>query len=205
MPYKITKESLMNAVTYMPLRTKIDLSKDIAALCLENIDTDEQNKVGESIIALPHLKGENLALKNILLLNTLLGFYLDLDLPEKDGDGNDIDPYDLFDFYAGGHLLNQIERFKADPDVKDKVFDLLSDYKDLKKIVDTEIYNQKSNVNDIIPRMAASIAVLGSPETMKQVIEELKRVSEEKTEELEKQKAALAKAFEERNKENAES
>ena len=205
MPYKITKDDLKDAVTYMPLRTKIALSKDIAALCLEDLDTDEQNKVGESIIALPHLKGENLALKNILLLNTLLGFYLDKDLPMKENNGEEIDPYDLFDFYAGGHLLNQIERFKADPDVKDIVFDLLSDYKDLKKIVDTEIYNQKSNVNDIVPRMAAAVAVLGSPDTLTQVIEELKRIGEEKDVLLEQKKQAMAKAFEERMKENAES
>ena len=203
MPYKITKDVLRNAVTYMPLRTKIELSKDIANLCLENLDTDEQNKVGESLIALPHLKGENLALKNILLLNTLLGFYLDVDLPQKDAEGNEIDPYDLFDYYAGDHLLNQIERFKADPEVKDIVFDLLSDYKDLKKIVDTEIYNQKSNVNDTIPRLSAAIAVLGSPDTMKKVIEELKKLGEEHSAKLEEQKIAMAKAFEERV--NAES
>lgn len=195
--FKVTKELLKNAITYMPLSVKRDVSKQLAKLCLEDVDTDEQNKVGESLIALPHLKGENLALKNMLLLNTLIGFYLDLDLPEKDENGNDIDPYKRYDEYAGGHLLNQIERFKSDPEVKDIVFDLLSDFKEFKKMVDTEIYNEKSNANDPIPRFSAAVAVLTSPDTMKTIIEEIQKIGEEKDD----KRKALINALEKKQKE----
>ena len=201
MAFKVTKELLKNAITYMPLRSKIGVAKQIADLCLEDIDTDEQNKIGESLIALPHLKGEDLALKNMLLLNTLIGYYFDQDMPE------DKDPYERYDEYAGGHLLNQIERFKSDPEVKDIVFDLLSDYKEFKKIVDTELYNRKANCNDLIPRFSAAVAVLSTPETMNTIIEELKRVGEEKARVTEDKKNAIAEAFEKKQKEenNAES
>ncbi len=201
--FKVTKDMLKTAITYMPLAIKESVSKQIAELCLEDIDTAEQNKIGEAIIALPHLKGENLTLKNILLLNTLVGYYLDQDMPETDENGKEIDAFERYDYYAGGHLLNQIERFKSDPEVKDIVFDLMSDYKDFKKLVDTEIYNAKANTNDLIPRMFAAIEVLSTPETMNTIIEELKKLGEERKETLEEKKSAIIAELDKKN--NAES
>lgn len=199
--FKVTKEMLKNAITYMPLSIKKDVSKQIAELCLVDIDTDEQNKIGESLIALPHLKGEDLALKSILMLNTLIGFYFDQDLPDTDENGEELDSFKKYDEYAGGHLLNQIERFKSDPEVKDIVFDLMSDYKEFKKMVDTELYNMKANANDPIPRFSAAVAVLGAPETMATIIEEIKKVGEGRSEEMQKLKEQMAERIEQREKE----
>lgn len=199
--FKVTKEMLKNAITYMPLSIKKDVSKQIAGLCLVDIDTDEQNKIGESIISLPHLKGEDLALKSILMLNTLIGFYFDQDLPDTDENGEELDSFKKYDEYAGGHLLNQIERFKSDPEVKDIVFDLMSDYKEFKKMVDTELYNMKANANDPIPRFSAAVAVLGAPETMATIVEEIKKIGEERTEETKMLKQKMAERIEKREKE----
>lgn len=199
--FKVTKEMLKNAITYMPLSIKKDVSKQIAELCLVDIDTDEQNKIGESLISLPHLKGEDLALKSILMLNTLIGFYFDQDLPETDENGEELDSFKKYDEYAGGHLLNQIERFKSDPEVKDIVFDLMSDYKEFKKMVDTELYNMKANANDPIPRFSAAVAVLGAPETMATIVEEIKKLGEERTEETKMLKQKMAERIEKREKE----
>lgn len=199
--FKVTKEMLKNAITYMPLSIKKDVSKQIAELCLVDIDTDEQNKIGESLIALPHLKGEDLALKSILMLNTLIGFYFDQDLPDTDENGEEFDSFKKYDEYAGGHLLNQIERFKSDPEVKDIVFDIMSDYKEFKKMVDTELYNMKANANDPIPRFSAAVAVLGAPETMATIIEEIKKVGEGRSEEMQKLKEQMAERIEQREKE----
>ena len=200
MPFTLTKEHLIHARTYMPIYDKIQTAKAIAELSLVDIDTDEQNKVGETLIALPHLKGEDLTKKHMVLCNTLLGYYFDIDMPEKNPDGSDVDPYERHDYYAGGHLLNQIERFKSDPEVKDIVFDLLADYKEFKKIVDTEIYNRKSNTNDLIPRFAAAVAVLASPESVKAIVEEVKALGEQRDEMLKDRKKALAKALAESQK-----
>lgn len=199
--FKVTKEMLKNAITYMPLSVKKDVSKQIAELCLVDIDTDKQNKIGESLISLPHLKGEDLALKSIFMLNTLIGFYLDQDMPETDENGEEFDAFERYDEYAGGHLLNQIERFKSDPEVKDIVFDLMSDYKEFKKMVDTELYNMKANANDPIPRFSATVAVLGAPETMATIIEEIKKVGEGRSEEMQKLKEQMAERIEQREKE----
>ena len=191
MPFIITKEIMLKAVTYMPLQMKTEVGKTIAESCLVNIDTDEQNKIGESLIALPRLKGENLSKKSMLLLHTLLGYYLNIDLPTKNEKGEDIDPYERYDYYAGGHILNQIERFKSDPEVKDIAFDLISDYKEFKKIVDTELYNAKSNANDPIPRFSAAVSVLTTEESLTSIIDEIKKLGEKKAE----QKDALMEAL----------
>ena len=198
MPFIITKEMVLKAVTYMPLQVKIELAEQYAELCLKDVDIAEQNEIGQSIIALPHLKGEDLALKNIMLLHGLLTFYFGVEMPDL----STVNPYEMYDYYAGAHLLNQIERFKADAETKDIVFDLLADYKEFKKIVDTELYNQKANVNDLVPRLAATIAVFNKPETVTQIVEELKEIGASTTKELEKRKKALAEALEKKEKEN---
>ena len=195
MPFIITKEHLKNAKTYMPIADKIETAKTIADLCLENIDIDEQNAIGESLISLPHLKGENLALKTILLTNTLLGYYLDISIPAEKEDGTEINVFERHDYYAGGHLLNQIERFKSDPEVKDIAFDLLSDYKEFKKIVDTELYNAKSNANDPIPRFSSTVAVLSTEDSMKKILEEIKAIGEGRTNALLKAKEFVNEAL----------
>lgn len=204
MPFVLTKEHLKNATTYMPLRTKTEIGKQIALSCLEDIDTDEQNKIGEALIALPHLKGENLAMKSILLTNTLLGFYLNIDLRTKKEDGTDADIYEVYDYCAGGHLLNQLERFKSDPEVKDIAFDLLSDFKEFKKIVDTELYNAKANANDPIPRFSAAVSVLTTPESLKSIIEEIKSLAEQREEKKDALVEALKRNTAERLRKEAE-
>lgn len=204
MPFILTKDDMIHAMTYMPLQMKIEVGRSIAKSCLVNIDTDEQNKVGESLIALPHLKGEDLAMKAILLNNTLLGYYFNYDLPQKDSEGKDLDPYERYDFCSGGHLLNQIERFKSDPDVKDIAFDLLSDFKEFKKIVDTELYNAKSNANDPIPRFSAAVAVLTSPESLKAIVEEVKALGEKREEKKDALVEVIKRNKEERLKKEAE-
>lgn len=199
MPFILTKEQMKNARTYMPLLTKAETGKTIANLCLKDIDTDEQNKIGESLIALPHLKGEDLALKAILLANTLLGYYFDIDVQLKNEDGTDADSFTTYDYYSDAHLLNQIERFKSDPELKDIAFDLLSDFKEFKKIVDTELYNAKANANDPIPRFSAAVAVLTSPDSLKSIVEEIKKIGEQQAD----KKDALAEAVK-RHKEERE-
>lgn len=204
MPFKLTKEHMLKAITYMPLSYKVTVAKQIANICLEDIDTDEQNKIGESLIALPHLKGEDLAKKSMLLTNTLLGYYFDLDLPQTNADGTEVDPYERYDYYCGAHLLNQIERFKSDPDVKDIAFDLISDYKEFKKIVDTELYNAKSNANDPIPRFSAAVAVLTSPDSISAIVDEIKKLGEQREEKKDALVEALKRRQEERLKKEAE-
>lgn len=174
--FKITKEMIVKAKSYMPLQAKTAYAQSVAEICLKDYKTAEQNIEGEKFLALPYLKGEDMGLKSVLLINVLLGFYFDIEVKEFE---KPEEVYKQFDYYAGGNLLNQIERFKSEVDVKDKVFDLIADYKDFKKMVDTEIYNLKALNNDPIARLAASIQILSTPENIKALTEELKKTTEE--------------------------
>lgn len=172
----ITKEMIKNAKTYMPLANKEIIAKTIASKCIEPAKIDEQNKIGRTFLALPQLKKENIVLKQILFLNVFLGFYFNVDIPEKTKSGEDYNPYDRHDFYAGGDIYNQVDRFKTDLEVKNIVFSLMSDFRDFKKIVESEIYNLKTIANDSLDRFVDAIAVLGNPENIKSLIEEIKKL-----------------------------
>lgn len=165
----ITDEIMERAKTYMPEQQKKELAKKIADLCLAPLKTAEQNKAGEKILAMPYLRGEDMSLKRILLLRALLGFYFDIEVDPNE------DSYEQYDFYAGGHIYNQLERYKG-TEYKSKAFDILFDFKEFKKTVETEIYNIRTNWNDSLGRIIAAVQVFSTPENIKALSEELKKL-----------------------------
>lgn len=171
----LTDEHIKKAKSYMPLSEKESLAKDIADRCLYGLKTEERNKDGESFMSFPPILSEKLGLKSILLMNVLLSFYFDIELPDPEKEK--VDWHKTYDFYMGGHLLNQLERFKQNFELKDKVFDVLSDYKEFKKMVETEIYNRKTNANDVLMRFAAGISLASNPEHIQEMVETLKKES----------------------------
>lgn len=171
--FVLTKEMMLGAETYMPLAEKTANARLIAEACVRPMETAEQNKPADQLISLPMLCEEDYALKSILLLNTLLGYYFDIEVDEN------TDPFETYDFYAGGHLLNQIERFKGDRETKDIAFDILEDFREFKKMVDTMIFNEKANANDPIGRLAASIEILSTPEAIQTLMDELQKTGGE--------------------------
>jgi len=169
--FVLTAAHIQNAKAYIPLDEKCDLAKEIAKRCVV-ISEDEGESVLE-ILSLP-IKKEDIALKQLCLMNVLVTAYLNL--PVKN-------PFTQkeFDYYAGSHLMNQIERFKGNYDLKDKIYDMICDYKEFKKIVDTEIYNEKSTYNDSVSRVIRILATFSKKEDidkLKEAVAELKAQTE---------------------------
>lgn len=171
--FRISREMMETARDYMPLGIKKELAESIARLSVKDIDVAPQNKIGEELLAYPRLKGEDAVLKEVLLMNTLLGFYFDITLDEKK------DTYELYDEYNEKNLLNQINRWKADVELKDKCFDLLDDFKKFEKFVNSEIRNIKDSENDILARFTAAIQTYSDPETIKNAVAELQKTGDE--------------------------
>lgn len=178
--FVLTEEIMQKAKTYIPLADKGTLAKDIALQCVCEADTAMQNWIGEKFLPLPHLKQENTELKEILELSVFLGAYLDIDV---DATKNS---YDNYDFYVGGNVFNQLERFRTYIAVGDKektdairtkAFDIIADFKTFKKMVDREICNLKEAENDGLARFMAAIAVYASPESIKAALEQLKDIA----------------------------
>lgn len=194
--FQLTDEIMQNATAYMLIEDKAGIAKTIAKKCVMDVPTAEQNLVGEKFLALPYIKGENRELKAMCLMNILLSYYLKIDLGSVEETPFDEDKYN---FYAGGSILNQIERYKSNFDLKNKAFDLLADYKELRKFVDVEINNLIAVNNDPLARLTASISVFSSPENIKKTIEELQKVGEGYTKAIKEKKVIPEKITEKNN------
>lgn len=171
--FKVTQEHIAKAKVYMPLSMKDNLADSIAEKCVQPLDTALQNTGANELLPVPQLKGEDLVLKQILLLNTLLGFYLDVDV-----NSDKRDAYAMTDYYNGGDLIGQIEKFKGNPEVKDKAFAILHDYKEFRRIVDSKVDNRVMNENDSMGRFLASIQVFMTPDALNKIFTALKTEGE---------------------------
>lgn len=163
----ISEDTLRGANDYIPLLKKDQIAKAIAGKCLRISRTADQNKAGEKMLAMPCIYVEDTATKEMYQMEILLRYYLGIDIGEEFTD-------EMYDFYGRSHILNQLERFKGYAELKNKVFDLLSDYSKMKKFLDVEIYNEKTIRNDGLARTAAAISVVATPENIRAMIEELK-------------------------------
>jgi hypothetical protein len=173
--FEITKELLENANTFMPLETKTVASTDIANECIVELPVVEKSG-GIPNLPLPPVYGESPEMKAMLLCSTLFTYYLNVEMPtpaDKTNGEEGMDVYDIYNYYFGGHPLNQIERFKGDKDVKNIAFDLLEDWREFKKMVDTKIFNLKAQHNDTLARIWDSLAVLGTPENVEALAKEI--------------------------------
>lgn len=189
MAFVITKEMIEKANTYMPIEEKISLSKIIAEKCVDIIPQSRKNPISDranKILSLPLPEGELPSLKSMLTLSVLLGFYLDIDI---DTENKNAMTFASYDEYANSHPLNQLDRLKSNAEIRDKVYDLVADFKEFKKMVDTEIYNIRAYRNDPLVRLAATVGLYLTKEnlvklkdTLTQVTEQLQQ-AEEKTEE----------------------
>ena len=173
MDFKNLDEKMFEkAVAYVPLLKKVQFTDECAAKCFDRMELKLDS--GETI---PYYK-ENVERRTRYLMGALVVLYL----------GQKIEPVedevyllsaDDYDRWAGGHVLNQIERRKARPETRDKAFDLLSDYRELEKMFKTEIYSLLQAMNDPVSRMQENMAKAITPEVMQKNMAELRKVQQE--------------------------
>ena len=180
--FLITTEILDKAKTYMPLAEKIANAMEISQIVFTKPEEEENEKshieVALDTIGFRAVARESTIAKHIHLLYHFLRFYLGVEFDEEH-------PFD-YDVYAESHILNQLERFKANAEYRDKVFDLLYDYKEFKKIVEAEIYNEKCERNDFLRRFNDELSANSDPKALLKLVDELKAQSKEYTEAVEK-------------------
>jgi hypothetical protein len=109
--------------------------------------------------------GEDTAFKSRVVMGTVLHFYLGIDI----GENLSIEP-DMYDQYAGSHIMNQIERFKANPELKSKSFDMLADIRDFEKRLNCAVYSLLQLKNDVGGRVLNALGVMMSQEALESVI-----------------------------------
>ena len=168
-PFVITEEMIVKATSYLPLAEKRAFVNVMAKNCLEVVDVTLDEIAQETAIPLPQLHKEKCGAKQLYLMYYFLTEYLHIEIADDFGD-------EEYDYYAGSHIFNQLERFKSkDAEIKNKVFDILYDFKELKKMLDTEIFNLKESLNDGVERISSSIGLLSTPENVKALNELLQK------------------------------
>ena len=171
--FTVTKEMMKNAAAYMPIALKETLAKQIAGLCVSKAPEDTSG-----------LTAESAGLKQVLCLNAFLQFYLKA---ETVTEGEQTNIMAAFDEKACTNPINQVERYKGDPECKRMAFDMLSDYRDFKKIVNTEINNLLARNNDPYARLAKMLKDLLKDEDVKQMLSALSDQTQSQQTEKEEQ------------------
>ena len=185
--FLLTEEMVKNAVSYVPVEQKMQFVEDCYLACLNkvNINLDD----GEDS-ALPDMWMEDTFKKAKSLTGALMFFYFPFAEEMETEDGNQwMLTNECYDRIAGGNLINQLERFKSNNSVRDKVFDLLRDYFSLEKSLSSAVRSGLAVMNDPINRMFQKLAMDTSTEALeaqKQALadlqEQLEKLKEERKE-----------------------
>jgi len=170
--YTITAEDLKDKVTtYIELRAKTEWVSLVSDSCMDKV---ELSYMGETM---PIMYMENAERKSRLLLGFFLRLYFNWNWEHGEGE-DEIDewlvPYDEYDKWMRGHIFAQIEKFKSDKDVKDTCFNLLSEYKDVERRLNNEIYGKLQIKNDPVARQIMYQQASVTPEAIEQLFDGLK-------------------------------
>lgn len=164
--YEITDEMMRNAKTYIPVADKDVIAQAIA----ESVCVPVENQ-GDEIA--PVYRENNVA-KYELMIAVLMSRYFGegkenaISVNEEDVDG-----------WCEAHVMNQIERFKQNPEFKTKAFDILQDFKDLEKFVNGQIYGILNTKNDVVRRLLESLEMAARPENLQQSMDEMNEMVDE--------------------------
>lgn len=169
---KISDEMFAQARDYVPLMEKTAFVEACAGGCFDRMEV----RVGGDRV-LPYYK-ENVERRSRYLMGALVKLYL-RETFEPVGDEAYLMAADDYDRWAGGHIINQIERRKVDPAMRSRAFDLLYDYRELEKMLKTEIYSMLQAMNDPVGRMVDEMGKSLTPETLQNSVSELKSVQKE--------------------------
>lgn len=182
-----TEEDILNATTYMPIELKAKTAKAIAATSVEAVKVsmtltdDAGDKMDRP---LPPRYTENVVNKMAWQLRMLLVYYLKQDLGKEDMTAAQ------YDEWGQVAVFNQLDRLKQskNADVRNKVYDILDDYRELCKMVGTEIAMELSVRNDPFNRVAMFLLEQIPPEFIAKLREGLVSARDEIAEYREKRK-----------------
>lgn len=171
---KMSDEMFAQARDYVPLMEKAAFVDACAGGCFDRMEL----RVGIDK-TIPYYK-ENVERRSRYLMGALVRLYLRQEF-ETVGDEAYLMAADDYDRWAGGHILNQIERRKTNPAMRNHAFDLLFDYRELEKMLKTEIYSMLQAMNDPVGRMIDEMGKSMTPEVLQNSLRELKSVQKELT------------------------
>lgn len=168
--FELTENMMRDAESYLSLRAKEAIVRTVLPGCVKRIfdydyEKDEYQTQENDLPTTMPMYGEDTEFKSRVVLGTVLHYYLGLDI----GENLSIDA-EMYDQYAGSHIMNQIERFKANPELKSKSFDMLADIRDFEKRLNCAVYSLLQLKNDMAGRVLTALGTMMSQEALENVI-----------------------------------
>lgn len=199
--FKITKEIMDKADTYIPIAVKEIIASDMARACVKEtnlIRPHDQKPQYDGAYGLAPNYCESPSSKARVMMTVLLSLYLHVwsdDTPLL----CDISQYDQ---WAEAHVLNQLERFKAG-EYREKAFDLLADYREMERYLNSAIYSVLRELNDPVKRFLEALGEMSSAEGMQNAIDSIKAAQEQVNAEIARQDSIIHGEDENGGEENA--
>ena len=192
MKIEITESDIMNARTYVPMLEKESFVVDVYVSCLDKVELGTQD--GERVIPMPSIYKDNPSRKQRYLMGALAALYLKKDFEPVEGT-KFLMSADDYDRWAGSHVFNQLERLKTrGGDVRNRIFDLISDYRELEKRLNIEIYNLVQIQNDPCTRIFSMMMMQSTSEYLNAQVAELQKARDELASYIAKKKAGKTDA-----------
>lgn len=172
----ITQEEILKAKDYLPIRHKAAMAELMSKLCVRVV----KNPASTADNPLPDYCVEDRMMRQQCLMGVLAGWYLQREyemqkLEFSDGEGkkqeraiNYCMSADALDEWCESHPMNQLERFKKEKRVANKVYDLVYDYKAFENMLLGAIQDELKARNDPALRMSQILAIQVTPEAMKE-------------------------------------
>jgi hypothetical protein len=174
---KLTKENLLSMRDYVPLAEKMRFVAEAADGCFDRMELKISG--GAESMPMPPMYRDNTSIKSRMLMGAFVKLYLEAGF-ETEGENPWLMSVADYDRFCGSHIFNQIERMKAEGgEVRDKAFDVLSDWRDLEKRFNTEVYNMMQVMNEPVSRIMMAMQMQTTPEAMQGLKEELESVKKE--------------------------
>lgn len=183
--FVLTKDMMEKATDYIPCVLKEVIATNYARECVKPtymVHPDREKAPFEDGYGLEPVWCENTLNKSRLMMGCLMTFYLNARDTEKPL-MPDIEEYDAL---GKAHVLNQIERYKSG-EHREKAFDLLADYRELEKYLNSAIYAVLRELNDPIRRFMHAMGEIGSSEGIQNALESIRQSQEGIVEERERQ------------------
>lgn len=185
----LTEEDIRNAVSYLPLAKKTAMARAYAQDCLLQFDISTGNEEVDKVF--PSRFQENPQKRMLYGMLVLLRDYL------KKMEDEDLST-EQYDVWGASSIFNQLDRFKSskDPEIRNKVYDLVDDYREFYRMLGTEINSLAEAKNDFLARFIQYVSLSQSPEALQEQLEQLEKL----THEIEGMKGTIKEADEKEEK-----
>lgn len=189
--FKITHDMMAKADAYIPVAEKELIAATAARACIKRTNQihayDEKDETffnGE--YALAPMYCESPSSKARILLTVLNVYYLHI----WDDKHKLMCDTDEFDKFAGAHILNQIERYKTG-EYREKAFDLMADYRETEKYLNSAIYSVLREMNDPVRRFMEAVGTMGSQEYVQAALDNIQQSKDGIEKEKKRQEAIM--------------